>query len=179
MTKLGWLRRLLCFDYFGVSRHTPKNYSVTDPTIWEYSPQQQACWADAISVAHASDPIFLERMIFQEKDFILNDPDSLNTTSIGNCAYLATSKNVPCQYREHFRNIIATFRDKMAPKENKHKDYAIEVDYFAWPEWLHPIRVFFGVPWFIVERFDLICILLIFGVTCFCLKSLFYCFIQN
>ena len=30
ITKLGYFRRFLCFDYFGVSRYTPKNYSVSD-----------------------------------------------------------------------------------------------------------------------------------------------------
>lgn len=172
--KLGWFRCLLCFDYFGVSRHTPKKCSVTDPRVWKYSPREQACWADKICVAHASDPVFLESMLFLDKYAILYDSvfpagkelcrrqtEHLNTTSIGNCAYLATSKDVPCSHREQFRNIMKTFRHHMAPNENKDVEYSFEVDYFAWPEWLHPIHVCFGMPWFIVTRFDLICILLI------------------
>ena len=100
-------------------------------------------------------------MLFLEKELDLNEPEKYNMTTIGNCTYLATSKHVPSQYREQFRNMMKTFRHKMASEENKHIEYNIEVDYFAWDEWLHPIHVCLGIPWFIATRFDLICILII------------------
>ncbi|MFB6198410.1 MAG: hypothetical protein ABEI52_09120 [Halobacteriaceae archaeon] len=142
--KLGFLRSIACFDYFGVSRHAPKNVDLADPSSWD-DIVEQARWADAVCVAHASDRDFNEHML-GSSDVEMNFPQLMNTTSVGNAAYMATSIHVPPEYRARWARVYEGIRGSYGFEKRHHPPLRIDgdIDYFAltWTTgWLHPVWV--------------------------------------
>lgn len=171
MDRLGFWRRWGCFDYFGVSRHAPRNVDLASPSsVWALPLCKQARWADAVCVAHASDPAFNERMLSGIDDELgssrFMDMMSVGnvacTTAIGNVAYMATSSHVPREYRARWASVADRVRGLHThayavhgfktpppayiaiPQNDPKKDGGEEgIDYFA-PTlngWLHPCWV--------------------------------------
>lgn len=155
--KLGWIRRLGCFDYYGISRFAPKFY---DPLLWDRPPQEQARWADASCVANADSPPFIDHIMnYYYCRIMMKDENNwvIDSSTIGNLAYLVTSSSVPVEYREKIFDIANLVGKHYCPYEkfkNADPESLLEpfpyvyhdnerIDYFEFSQmWLHSIWAF-------------------------------------